>query len=191
MDYLSAAQRRIVEYPFDRAHIVVLAAPGSGKTRTITERAAHLVASRQISSEQILVLAFSTKAASTLAARLECAPDVHMQDACVDTFHAFAARLLREHGRAIGCGPPFVVYDEPRQEHVLRRAAAAVRWPLPDRRAVNELRERISRRKCAGLDASQQPFRGPPDPAALLRVDATYRALLAGAGAMDRWTTTI
>ena len=56
MDYLSAAQRRIVEYPFARAHMVVLAAPGSGKTRTITERAAHLVASRQISSEQILVL---------------------------------------------------------------------------------------------------------------------------------------
>ena len=69
MDELSRQQRRIVESPSGR-HLLVLAPPGSGKTRTIAERVAFLLTKGDATPEQILAMTFTERAAAELTARL-------------------------------------------------------------------------------------------------------------------------
>src|SRR5207247_1697420 len=79
--------------------LLMLAGPGSGKTRVITHRIAHLL-SQGIPARQILALTFTNKAADEMRRRLErLAPG---QPVWVGTFHRFCARLLRQYASLVG-----------------------------------------------------------------------------------------
>ena len=98
--------------------ILVLAGPGTGKTRVITHRIAYLIKRFNVPPERILAVTFTNKAAQEMRSRvsvlLEAAVDVW-----IGTFHATCVRILREHGNEIGLNPNFAIFDQETQNEVI------------------------------------------------------------------------
>jgi len=103
---LNEAQRAAVSH-ID-GPLLTLAGPGSGKTRVVTHRIAHLL-DQGISPFSIIALTFTNKAAQEMKKRLEPLTD----DASVwmGTFHGYCARFLRHYGRLVGLSENFSIYD--------------------------------------------------------------------------------
>ncbi|MBI2204333.1 MAG: UvrD-helicase domain-containing protein [Candidatus Rokubacteria bacterium] len=111
LDELNPAQRDAVTA--GDGPLLVLAGAGSGKTRVIAHRIAHLVGVRDIHSRNILAVTFTNKAAGEMARRVDAlvAP-LGIRAPLIATFHSACVRILRQHGRAIGLQPNFTIYDE-------------------------------------------------------------------------------
>lgn len=102
--------------------MLVLAGPGSGKTRVVTHRIAHLLR-EGVPASQILALTFTNKAAEEMAARVEqLAPG---QDVWVSTFHRFGARMLRNYASYLGLQPNYTIYDTSDAKQTLARVIEA------------------------------------------------------------------
>src|SRR5262245_9698053 len=100
LEHLTEPQRAAVTHR--DGPLLVLAGPGSGKTRVITHRIAHLVAGG-VRPSQILALTFTNKAADEMQRRVaELVPGERMW---ISTFHRFGARLLRQYAEFIGLAP--------------------------------------------------------------------------------------
>ena len=113
---LTAAQREAVEHL--TGPLLVLAGPGSGKTRVITRRIARMV-ERGVDSRRILAITFTNKAASEMADRVKMLlPGSAVQ---VSTFHKFCARLLRQRGEMVGLRSNYSIYDTTDQKSLIRR----------------------------------------------------------------------
>ncbi|MGI9456060.1 MAG: ATP-dependent helicase, partial [Aeoliella sp.] len=120
LDQLNDAQREAVQHV--EGPLLILAGPGSGKTRVVTHRIAHLL-DHGASSRQILALTFTNKAATEMRNRVEAlAPG---EPVWVSTFHRFGARLLREYGELIGLAPHFTIYDTSDSKQVIKRVIEA------------------------------------------------------------------
>ena len=93
--------------------LLIVAGPGTGKTRTLTHRVAHLLASGQAGPHEILAVTFSVRAAGELRLRLA---DLLGRDAACGvlaaTFHSVCARLLREHATLFGRTDAYTIYDQ-------------------------------------------------------------------------------
>ncbi|MCA9097290.1 MAG: UvrD-helicase domain-containing protein, partial [Planctomycetaceae bacterium] len=103
--------------------LLVLAGPGSGKTRVITRRIARLI-ERGISPRDILAITFTNKAANEMAERV--ARLIPGTQVWVSTFHRFCARLLRHHGQAVGLQPNFTILDTADQRSILKEVLAEI-----------------------------------------------------------------
>src|ERR1700682_724811 len=89
--------------------LLILAGPGSGKTRVITRRVAHLI--RQgVRPGNILAITFTNKAAGEMRQRIEAL--LPGSRVWISTFHALGARLLRQYGERLGLEPNFTIYDQ-------------------------------------------------------------------------------
>lgn len=99
--------------------LLILAGPGSGKTRVVTHRVAHLL-QRGISGKQILALTFTNKAADEMKARL--ARLVPLPTVWMGTFHRFCARLLRMYGQLVGLSENYSIYDMDDSRRMLAEA---------------------------------------------------------------------
>jgi DNA helicase-2/ATP-dependent DNA helicase PcrA len=99
--------------------LLILAGAGSGKTRTLTHRVAHLIGARGVPPWRILAVTFTNKAAGELRARLR-----HLlgdsEPPWVSTFHAAGVRILRREAAAIGFTSDFAIYDDQDQERLLK-----------------------------------------------------------------------
>jgi len=102
--------------------VLVLAGPGSGKTRVLTHRIAHMVRQRGISPYRILAVTFTNKAAREMLVRLEQLLG-ETRGLTVGTFHAFCARLLRQEADAAGISPNYVILDADEQIQLVTRLA--------------------------------------------------------------------
>src|SRR5450631_1453987 len=122
---------------------VVIAGAGSGKTTVMAARVVWLVVSGQVRPEQVLGLTFTNKAAAELANRIRAAlrkasPSIPGLDDDVDaeptvaTYHAYAGRLLREHGLWIGVEPSARLLADATRFQLADRALRRARGPFPE-----------------------------------------------------------
>lgn len=97
--------------------LLVLAGPGSGKTRVITHRIASLIQAG-VHVNQILGITFTNKASDEMGARVQqLIPDVKVE---ISTFHKFCVRILRRYGRAVGLDSNFSIFDTTDQQQLIR-----------------------------------------------------------------------
>lgn len=136
--------------------VLVIAGPGSGKTRVITYRAAYLILQRGVSPHRILAVTFTNRAAEEMRTRLESIVHALGEDIWFHTFHAASLRLLREYGEAIDLPPDFVVADEAMQRQALREALYELNLS-PELYPIHALQDYIGRRKGAMQDPSWFP----------------------------------
>jgi DNA helicase-2/ATP-dependent DNA helicase PcrA len=121
LDPLNGEQRRAVTH--GTGPLLILAGAGSGKTRVLTHRIAYLLRDMGVPPWRILAVTFTNKAAREMRERLgRLLPEAVVGELTVGTFHAFCARLLRRHARAVGIEPGFAIYDEADQRALLRQA---------------------------------------------------------------------
>ena len=107
--------------------LLIVAGPGSGKTRVITHRIAYLIGRAGVSPHRIAALTFTNKAAREMQTRLfERNATVRNSGLTVGTFHSFCARLLRTDGEVMGLDRNFAIYDAADQTAAIKRAMSEV-----------------------------------------------------------------
>jgi len=184
-DDLTAVQRQAVE--FFEGPLLVLAGPGSGKTRVITRRIARLV-DRGVDPRSILAITFTNRAAREMQERVDSLlPGTRVW---VSTFHRFCANVLRRRGRHVGLESNFVIFDKSDQLQVVRHVLQELDLDVT-RTPAARVGARISRIKNALSDTGQfvesideSPL-GEPLDALVARVLPRYQQLLLESNAVD------
>ena len=121
LEGLNAAQKQAVEHV--EGPLLIIAGPGSGKTRVIVQRVAYLVRTCGVSPRRICVVTFTNKAAKELRDRLgRLLGGGVAEQVTAGTFHAICSRILRIDGEAIGLDKDFTIYDRDDQLGVLKKA---------------------------------------------------------------------
>ena len=118
LDGLNPEQARAVRH--EDGPLLIFAGAGSGKTRVIVHRVAHLI-SQGVDANQILCLTFTNKAAGEMKERLRFLLGKHDIAVWAGTFHAFGAWMLRREAHRIGYPATFVIYDEADQRSLINR----------------------------------------------------------------------
>ncbi len=121
---LNPEQRAAVTLPRESA--LVLAGAGSGKTRVLTTRIAHLIRTRQASPLGILAVTFTNKAAREMMTRLAGMMPINTRGMWVGTFHGLCNRLLRAHHREAGLPSLFQILDSQDQQAAIKRVLRAM-----------------------------------------------------------------
>ena len=122
MDLLSSLntdQRAAVEH-VDGA-LLILAGAGSGKTRVIAHRVAHLIQERHAALDQVLAVTFTNKAAEEMRQRVAGLLQVDCRPMWISTFHSLCARLLRREAHHLGLSRSFTIYDSGDQQSVVKQ----------------------------------------------------------------------
>lgn len=110
LDILNRSQREAVEYT--EGPLLVLAGAGSGKTRVLTYRIAHMIESCGISARSILAITFTNKAAREMKDRVEQLVGDLVRSMWISTFHSLCVRILRSHAEVLGFKSGFTIYDD-------------------------------------------------------------------------------
>ncbi len=180
LDSLTPAQREAVEH-LD-GPLLILAGPGSGKTRVITHRVANLLR-HGVPARQILALTFTNKAADEMRARVEqLAPG---QPVWMSTFHRFCSRLLRQYAPLVGLTENFTIYDTSDSRQALKRVLDELDFDAalytPERLAAA-----ISWAKNNLITAeAYQPRPGHPLGSIVARLYPAYQSRLLASSAVD------
>jgi DNA helicase II / ATP-dependent DNA helicase PcrA len=131
---LNPAQREAVE-ALD-GPVLVLAGAGTGKTRVLTTRLAHLLHTGRAMPAQILAVTFTNRAAQEMRHRVSDLMDGALVEGWwLGTFHALAARMLRAHAEKIGLNSNYTIIDQDDQERLLKQIAEVEKidtkkWPI-------------------------------------------------------------
>jgi len=152
LDGLNPAQAKAATHP--SGPLLIVAGPGSGKTRVIAHRIAWLVQEQGVRPHQILGVTFTKKAARELRDRVTALVGQSTEGMSLGTFHSTCARILRVDGAAIGIPREFVIYDDADQDLVIRRALADLRID-PKHYGSRTVRSAISRAKNEGLPVAE------------------------------------
>ncbi|MGZ6368483.1 MAG: ATP-dependent helicase [Ktedonobacteraceae bacterium] len=130
--------------------VLILAGPGSGKTRVITHRIAYLVQSKHVSPWRILAVTFTNKAAKEMRERLETLVGINeSKEMTLGTFHAICARVLRveaDYLAPIGLNKSFVIFDTDDQSTLVKQAIKALELDEKQYRPIT-IQSMISRAK--------------------------------------------
>ena len=102
--------------------LLIVAGPGSGKTRVITHRVAYLMGGYGIRPYRILAVTFTNRAAREMRERLDRLAGPEAEQVSMSTFHSFCVRVLRRDGHHIGLDSGFTIYDDDDQGSVLKEA---------------------------------------------------------------------
>jgi len=154
---LNNAQREAVETI--QGPVLVLAGPGSGKTRVITHRIAYLTKVCGVSPYRIMAVTFTNKAAREMKARLEVLAKAAVQDIALGTFHAICARILRVDGQAIGVKSDFVIYNQDDQVTLMKRVLQELGLD-PKQYAPSAVLSHVSNAKSQMIDPAEALQRG-------------------------------
>ena len=166
--------------------ILVLAGAGSGKTRVITYRIAHLIENRRVRPESILAVTFTNKAADQMKFRMRrlLGPD-RPAEPVISTFHSLCVRLLRREIEVLAYTRDFTIYDADDQRRVIKASMKAL--TIEDRVAsARSIQARISHAKNHGKSPAQVLGDAwEPSWEATGRVFEDYEKRLRGANALD------
>jgi DNA helicase II / ATP-dependent DNA helicase PcrA len=184
LDNLNEAQREAVE-ALD-GPVLVLAGAGVGKTRVLTTRIAHLIATGRARAHEILSVTFTNKAAREMRVRIGDLTGLVEGMPWMGTFHSIGAKILRRHAELVGLKPNFTILDTDDQIRLLKQILQAgniddKRWP------ARALAHQIDSWKNRGLD----PAHVPPGEAAFFangkggELYAHYQARLKVLNAVD------
>ena len=170
--------------------LLVLAGAGTGKTRVITYRVAHLL-EKGIPGNSILAVTFTNKAADVMKQRITDLLRSSGRDASdvwVSTFHSFCARLLRREAKNLGLPRDFAIYDDDNQKTAIKRAIEQLDFSAEDY-PPRSVRAQISHAKNNGItpdimegEAQQARDKDREDVATIFRM---YDAMLRKANALD------
>ncbi|MBK1837872.1 UvrD-helicase domain-containing protein [Azospirillum sp. YIM B02556] len=132
LDGLNPTQRAAVE-ALD-GPVLVLAGAGTGKTRVLTTRLAHLLMTRRAAAFQILAVTFTNKAAREMRERVGHLMGIEPEGWWLGTFHALAARILRRHAELVGLKSNFTILDTDDQVRLIKQLLQAEnidskKWP--------------------------------------------------------------
>jgi len=166
--------------------LLVLAGAGSGKTRVIAHRIAHLLGVRGVHPRNVLAVTFTNKAAGEMARRVDAllAP-AGIRAPLIATFHSACVRILRAHGEAIGLPRHFTIYDEDDRaalvKECMKEGELAVRTFTPSAAA-----HRISylKNQMVSVQDALRDARGPWEQKAAL-VYSRYEKRIREAGVVD------
>ena len=166
--------------------LLVLAGAGSGKTRVIAHRIAHLIGVRGVHPRHVLAVTFTNKAAGEMARRVDLllAP-TGLRSPLIATFHSACVRILRAHGEAIGLPRHFTIYDE--DDRVALVKECMKEGELADRTFTpSSAAHRISylKNQMTGVQDALRDARGPWEQKAAL-VYSRYEKRLRETGAVD------
>ncbi len=99
---------------------IILAGPGTGKTKVLTARIAYLILERQVNPENILAITFTNKAAQEMQDRLSrLLENTHLDKITISTFHAFGLSVIKEYGKRSGSQEKISVIDEEDKKQIL------------------------------------------------------------------------
>ena len=180
LDRLNEAQRAAAAHV--EGPLLVLAGPGSGKTRVVTHRVANLIAVG-VPAAAIVALTFTNKAADEMRRRV--ADLVGPQPVEMGTFHRFAARQLRRHARQVGLTSDYSIFDPDDATAVMKRAAKKLGLAL-SHTPIDRIAGVISRAKNDLLTPeSFEPRWGRPVDDVARKLWPVYQELLLAANAVD------
>jgi DNA helicase II / ATP-dependent DNA helicase PcrA len=196
LDQLNPQQREAVET--SEGPLLILAGAGSGKTRVITYRIAHLIEAHGIMPDSILAMTFTNKAAAEMVERVEkLVGGLSVAKPVIATFHSFCVRVLRRDIEAlripssvpgkppIGHSKSFVIYDENDQQQTVK--AIMRRLGVDDKQTTpRAVLSHISWAKNHMLDPQEVYLQsGDPKTEKVAQIYAEYRKELAKANALD------
>ena len=182
LDGLNPAQREAVECT--RGPLLVLAGAGSGKTRVLTMRIAHMIADEGVRPWQVLAITFTNKAAAEMRERLGALLPGGTRGMWVCTFHAMCVRMLREDPEAIGYQPNFTIYDDDDSKRLVKSIMNDLNIDQKQF-PINGIRSKISSAKNAMVGPAELESSTNPADRAAGRVYRALDARLAKANAMD------
>jgi DNA helicase II / ATP-dependent DNA helicase PcrA len=151
LEGLNEPQRQGVLH--DQGPLLVLAGAGSGKTRVLTHRIAHLIRTGKARPGEILAITFTNKAAQEMRERVEMLVGPRTRAMWVMTFHSACARILRAEADKLGYTRTFTIYDESDSLRLVKRCADELEVDTK-RFAPRGLKRQISDAKNVGLDAA-------------------------------------
>ena len=182
LEGLNPAQREAVETT--RGPLLVLAGAGSGKTRVLTMRIAHMIADEGVRPWQVLAITFTNKAAAEMRERLGALLPDGTRGMWVCTFHAMCVRMLREDAEAIGYTNNFTIYDDDDSNRMVKSIMNDLRIDQKQF-PVRAVRSKISAAKNAMTSAEELASEQNPADRVAGRVMRALDARLAKANAMD------
>src|SRR3954451_23742663 len=119
LDSLNPEQRAAVE-SLD-GPVLVLAGAGTGKTRVLVTRLAHLLATGRAMPGEVLAVTFTNKAAREMKDRVGSLIGRSVEGMWLGTFHSISARIVRRHAELVGLKPDFTILDDDDQNRLLRQ----------------------------------------------------------------------
>ena len=181
LEHLNPQQREAVTHA--DGPLLIFAGAGSGKTRVLTVRIAHLIATKKAWPDRLLAVTFTNKAAREMRSRVESLVGEGATKMWVGTFHATAVRILRREAERIGMPSSFVIFDEDDTRAAIKRAMEELRLD-PKRYPPAALSHAISQAKNELKTPANFPNRSYADEITR-RVYESYQALLQRSGGLD------
>ena len=122
LEQLNDQQRQAAECI--KGPVLIFAGAGSGKTRALTYRIAHMIEGCGVKPSEILAVTFTNKAAGEMKERIEQLVGEAARDVWAGTFHSMCARMLRVDGEAIGVPNNFSIFDDSDQQSIMKEILA-------------------------------------------------------------------
>ncbi|MHB8827887.1 MAG: ATP-dependent helicase, partial [Acidimicrobiales bacterium] len=166
--------------------LLVVAGAGSGKTRVLTRRIAHLLATGDARAFEVMAITFTNKAADEMRRRVADLVGPEARDMWVSTFHSACLRMLRAHADVLGYERGFTIYDAGDAQNLVERIMNELNLDTK-RLSPRSVSAAISAAKNEMMDAAKyESFHGAdPSRKRIAEIFALYEKRLRGANAMD------
>lgn len=189
LDFSSFNPSQLAAVAWQDGPILVLAGPGSGKTRVLTYRIARLIQESPGARFRVLGITFTNKAATEMRTRIDTLLFEGRDRAQLTTFHAFAAEILRQHGSHIGLKPDFsILTEQAEREAVLTEAIrAAIPSDLDLQLKASQVLPVVARLfdQCIAPQSAEELLGKYPHASAIAKIYSHYRNSLITANQLD------